>query len=395
MTNPKFTIFTGFYNYTDTLEHLYESIKNQTYSNWEWLVCDDFSESSEVLNALKELESRDKRIRVIYPKWKKHYYWNLPLSESDGDFILVQDSDDLMHAKLLECYAYHFQKFPEVAIIGATSIIKNDSPLLGPTGAKRVNYNGASNFIEALHSNVYSISGDARAYRKSAIMNRGEIARDGEYVHGMGDDVLKMTNYEECGKFFCLPRALHDYTIRAGSVSGPTWEFRENADLIREEDRSMIRKAISRRGGKDLESIFDYYDSSFDSLYQFFHTGLGKAKYRARVEYYNSSLTAKKRNRIREIYFDHDISFGSRIDYPTHLVFSIGHESDIEGVKERLLERDESLVEITVTINLGLGDKIGDIRVKTEEALRSCGINGWYYIDYGCTTYCINTKDIL
>ena len=106
----KFTIFTGFYNYLDNLERLYEAIANQTYSNWEWLVCDDFSDDPEVLKALISLEEKDSRIRVIYPKWKKHYYWNLPISESSGEFILVQDSDDLMYPKLLECYLYHLEK---------------------------------------------------------------------------------------------------------------------------------------------------------------------------------------------------------------------------------------------------------------------------------------------
>ena len=51
----KFSIVTGFYNYIDDLEKVYESIKNQTHSNWEWLVCDDFSEDPAVLEALKNL----------------------------------------------------------------------------------------------------------------------------------------------------------------------------------------------------------------------------------------------------------------------------------------------------------------------------------------------------
>ena len=152
----------------------------------------------------------------------------------------------------------------------------------------------------------------------------------------------------------------------------------------------MIKKAISRRRGRDIETVFDYYDSSFDSLYQFFHTNLGKIKYRARVEYYNNALTARKRNRIRELYFDHDISFSSKIDYPSHLVFAVENEKDIEWVKERLSEREGSVVEITITLNLGSER----FKKEMEDTLRSCGIYGWYYIDYGCITYCINAKEI-
>ena len=67
-TKIKFTIFTGFYNYLDDLEKVYESIKNQTYSNWEWLVCDDFSEDPSVLEALKNLEKNDSRSKKGYGK---------------------------------------------------------------------------------------------------------------------------------------------------------------------------------------------------------------------------------------------------------------------------------------------------------------------------------------
>jgi glycosyltransferase involved in cell wall biosynthesis len=388
--NVKFTIFTGFYNYLDNLENLYTAITNQTYSNWEWLVCDDFSEDSKVLEALIDLEKRDKRIRVIYPKYKKQYYWNLPISEASGEFIVVQDSDDLMYAKLLECYLYHLEKFPELCVIGASSVLKGGSVDGHSIGAKYVKYNGASNFIEALENKIQSISGDARCFRKSLILNRGEIARPGEYRYGIIDDILKMIHFEECGKFLCLPRTLHDYVYREGSVSGPTWQSRgvtpEDLDL---ETQEMVEKAKSRMDRETMDSILPYYDDSFDSLYQMYYSDLGEIRYRARVEYYNTNLTARNKNRIKELYFDHDFWFNKKIEHASHLIFSIKNINDIQNFSNRLASVDGSIESITITLE----KEAQDIRPEVESAISNAGFPWWYFIEFrNLFTFRINTK---
>ena len=388
----KFTIFTGFYNYLDNLERLYEAIASQTYSNWEWLVCDDFSDDPEVLKALISLEEKDSRVRVIYPKWKKHYYWNLPISEAKGEFILVQDSDDLMYPKLLECYLLHFDKFPELTVMGATSVMRAESVTGHSIGAKYVKYNGSSNYIEALENEVHSISGDARCFRKSSILHRGEIVREGEYTHSMSEDILKMLNYEECGKIMCLPRVLHDYTYREGSVSGPMWQSRGvSLSDIEVEDKGMISRAESRKSRETLDTILNHYDDSFDSLYQMFYSDLGKIKYRARVEYYNRELTSRNRSRIKELYFDHDFWFNKKSEFPSHLIFSIKNLDDIRIFSDRLSDMDASIECVLITIEkeaLHLRDDI-------EAAIYKAGISGWYFIDFfDILTFRINTKEI-
>jgi glycosyltransferase involved in cell wall biosynthesis len=392
MSAIKFTIFTGFYNYLDNLERLYESIRNQTYSNWEWLVCDDFSDDPSVLESLKELERRDSRIRVIYPKYKKHYYWNLPISESSGEFIVVQDSDDLMYTKMLECYLYHLEKFPDLCIIGSSSVLRAGSSIGDSIGAKYVKYNGSSNFIEALENNVPSVSGDARCYRKSLILNRGEVARPGEYRHGIIDDVLKMINYEECGKFMCLPRTLHDYTYREGSISGPMWQSRgvTPADLD-VEMQEIMEKAKTRTDRETLDSILPYYDDSFDTLYQMYYSDLGKIRYRARIEYYNRNLTARNKSRIRGLYFDHDFWFNEQILYPSHLIFSIKDSKDIEILSNRLSSMEPSIEQMTITLE----KEAQHLKDAVTEAMYGAGISAWYFIDfYDLFTFRINAKEI-
>ncbi len=101
----RFTIFTSFYNYLDTFDQLKESVFNQTYQNWEWIISDDFSQNTEVSNKIKQLVAENPRkVKFVEPEYKKQFYWNPPIKHSTGDIFMVLDSDDMMHPKLLEVY---------------------------------------------------------------------------------------------------------------------------------------------------------------------------------------------------------------------------------------------------------------------------------------------------
>ena len=43
---PKVSVLMGIYNCADTLEKAVESIKNQTFTNWELIMCDDGSKDN-------------------------------------------------------------------------------------------------------------------------------------------------------------------------------------------------------------------------------------------------------------------------------------------------------------------------------------------------------------
>ena len=55
----KFSIVTSFYNTSEYVEKLYNSLLSQTYQNWEWIVTDDFSKNS-AKEQLLEISKRDR-----------------------------------------------------------------------------------------------------------------------------------------------------------------------------------------------------------------------------------------------------------------------------------------------------------------------------------------------
>ena len=93
----KISIIMGVYNCADTLEESIDSILNQTYKNWNFIICDDCSKD----NTIKILESYKKKYpkKFIILKNKKNmglnYTLNKCLKYADGEFIARQDGDDL------------------------------------------------------------------------------------------------------------------------------------------------------------------------------------------------------------------------------------------------------------------------------------------------------------
>ena len=59
----KFTFVTSFYNTENYIKELYDSIKSQTYTNWEWIVTDDFSDDN-TKQILLDICSNDQTMNI-------------------------------------------------------------------------------------------------------------------------------------------------------------------------------------------------------------------------------------------------------------------------------------------------------------------------------------------
>ena len=347
----KFTIFTPFYNYLDALDTLYEAIKNQTYSDWEWLVLDDFSDSDDVITRLKEISSKDERVKVIYPKWKKQYFYNLPVEYSTGDIIVKQDSDDIPSIKLLEVYNYIYRKFPDLVSVGSSSLFVNDSFSGDVTGAKYINYKNSSNYLESEKNKVYYSIGDARSYRISKLHNKGIFVGENDPKFIFGEDYVKTLSIEEFGKYVALPRILHRYSVRQNSNSGST----SVNQIYGEEDKKLnysildyySTKAKKRVDRKTLVSIEDYYDGSFTHLKNFYFTGVENESSKKNIEYWSESLMARDIQKIQDLYFDHNIFFNEKIDSPNLII--IDSDSDDNLLLKTLSDRKLTNCTITIT----------------------------------------------
>lgn len=79
-----------------------ESVKSQTYKNWELIVVDDGS-SDETTEYLKSIEKADSRFKFIYTSGVgRSKALNIAVNHSNGDLIANLDADDLAHPERLE-----------------------------------------------------------------------------------------------------------------------------------------------------------------------------------------------------------------------------------------------------------------------------------------------------
>ncbi|WP_409584993.1 glycosyltransferase family 2 protein [Vibrio owensii] len=99
----KVSIVTATYNSEHEILETYESIRSQTYENWEWLVTDDCS-SDKTLDVLNEISKSDSRVRVLKNRINSGaaVSRNNSLSYASGDFLAFIDSDDLWYSTKLE-----------------------------------------------------------------------------------------------------------------------------------------------------------------------------------------------------------------------------------------------------------------------------------------------------
>ncbi|WP_151994386.1 glycosyltransferase family 2 protein [Buttiauxella massiliensis] len=96
MDCAKISIITATYNSLPYIVETYNSIKNQTHLNWEWLITDDCS-SDETYNYLLSISSADERIKVFrnFENSGAAVSRNNSINNASGDFLAFIDSDDL------------------------------------------------------------------------------------------------------------------------------------------------------------------------------------------------------------------------------------------------------------------------------------------------------------
>jgi len=117
---PLVSVVMPAYNSEKTIGEAIESILNQTYKNFEFIIINDGS-TDKTLEIIKSYAKKDKRIIVLdneknfgIPKTR-----NIALKKSKGKYIAIQDSDDISLSKRLEKQAEFLERNPNVGVVGS------------------------------------------------------------------------------------------------------------------------------------------------------------------------------------------------------------------------------------------------------------------------------------
>lgn len=115
MSNPLVSITMPVYNGMPLIKASIESIKKQTYDNWECIIIDDGSTdgTSEYLNTLN-----DERFVVFHqPNGGRPVARHKALELAKGKYIAMLDAEDLYHPEKIEKQVRIMEERPEVAIV--------------------------------------------------------------------------------------------------------------------------------------------------------------------------------------------------------------------------------------------------------------------------------------
>jgi glycosyltransferase involved in cell wall biosynthesis len=125
------TVFTPTYNRAEYLERPYNSLLNQTYKHFEWIIIDDGS-SDNTKQVVDEI-IKEGKIKVSYHYQEnsgKHIAHNRVLQLATGSFLLILDSDDAYKNDALEILVKHWHEIPDQNkknFIGVTGLCEDQN----------------------------------------------------------------------------------------------------------------------------------------------------------------------------------------------------------------------------------------------------------------------------
>lgn len=235
------SVYTPTCNTGQLLLKAYESLKQQTYDKWEWVICDDGS-NNETVTLLKQLEKQDKRIRIFFfensgliGKLKK-----LCTEACKGDYLVELDHDDQLTNNCLEEVLNCFDKNPETGMVYSNFTEVDEQGNCHMYNASYWQYRDTfyegKTYKEALAPDIYSkvdelvdnnimhwslMPNHVRAFRKKELIRLG----------GYDDSLIYADDYDLILRFYLYSKITHIpkllYLYRWGDN---TW-LKNNQDL--------------------------------------------------------------------------------------------------------------------------------------------------------------------
>ena len=133
--DKKVSIITGIYNCAPTLDMAIQSILDQTYKNWEFILCDDGSKDETYEIALKYKNRFPDKFIVV--KNEKNMGLNFTLNKclklATGEYVARMDGDDVSLPTRFEKEVEFLNTHPEYAIVSTPMIMFDEHGDWGQT----------------------------------------------------------------------------------------------------------------------------------------------------------------------------------------------------------------------------------------------------------------------
>lgn len=207
---PLISVILPVYNGEDHLIECIESILNQTFKEFEFIIVDDASTDSTV-QLLKDFAKKDYRITIITHEvnQKQTAAANTAIKNANGKYLARMDADDLALPNRLEQQVTFMEENPNIGLLGSwVDIIDNDGKIL------KIWYTHATNGY--LGWNLLFGTGFAH----SSVMMRSDIVKNvGYYQSPEAEDYDLWSRISRIANVANIPDVLQQKRVWGGQLA--------------------------------------------------------------------------------------------------------------------------------------------------------------------------------
>ena len=204
---PEVSIITLCYNSSKFLQQTIDSVLNQTFTDWEWLITDDKSTDNSV-EIIRKVNDERIKLTVAEKNGGAGHARNLSLEKASGRFITFLDADDFWEPNFLEeMVSFMKKENAELAYSNYSRCDENLIPKIDDFKAdKNVSFN---NLLKTCRLSLLSSMYDSQRVGKEFFPERSK-----REDHVMWLNLLKKI---PVGK--PLPKTMAKYRMHASSIS--------------------------------------------------------------------------------------------------------------------------------------------------------------------------------
>ena len=241
----KISVIMGIFNCGDTLPEAIDSLLQQTYTDWELVLCDDGSSDNTVQVAEHYQKQYPTKIVLLRNEHNMglNYTLNKCLDAASGDYIARMDGDDLCDCTRFEKQVAFLDEHPEYAIVSSAMTHFDEGGVFRITRLKE--YPQPMDFV---HGNPFC---------HAPVMIRADAYRA---VGGYTVD-KRMLRVEDVNLWFKLYAAGY----RGHNINEPLYSMRDDRNATaRRKFRYRINSTYTRiKGFQSLNIPLRYYPYTF------------------------------------------------------------------------------------------------------------------------------------
>lgn len=225
----KVSVVTSIYNGEKYIAETIDSVINQTFTDWEYIIIDNASEDRgpEIID---EYAKKDKRIRFYRNETNIGQYANLNKAHAlaRGRYIAHLDADDLCCPQRLEKQYAYMEAHPELVLLGSgTDSFRDGKTFASSPGVSDTNkVRFISLFLNMIPHSSYFVRRESE--KEYGIRYEERFTHSADYKF-----VLSMLSV---GDVAALPEALIRYRVHPGQASNTM------SRKLRRDDRIQIRE---------------------------------------------------------------------------------------------------------------------------------------------------------